>query len=1254
MNMIKRVLVSSFLCLSATQANSAVLNLSQSPLFTSTYVAPNVFFELDDSGSMDWEVSVRPYWNFCAYDPNATGVYSATSVCGSIVANDGLIRSYGNGNYRYFTYLFTTNDNLYGDDCNSNDYNAIQACSSAGDKEWRIYSSDLNTVYYNPTTPYTPWPGACTNSGTDCANASFTAARSNPRESTTGYSTTRNLNGSFYHVWIDDRGYNTADGRPLRALAVNATTTGNGEVDLWDSHVKIVLNSTNVQVYRSTYLPTFLGLGETEVLQTTLSGSGCYNVLGTADLVRQVANGTLSYTSTGAAGCRTIATAKTNFANWYQYNRRRSFAAKNAIGNIVTRFPNYRYGINVINNTDNFFIEVPASTVTDYTSHNNNLLTSLYAFDWDALGTPLRNGLARAGQYFDNELSGKSNPIVYPCQQNFTILFTDGYWNDSSAPSYIGDNDRDGISKTLADVARYYYLKDLSPLANQVLPNAYDPATYQHMVTFGVGFGVSGLLKDTDDDGWPNPPLAVNGNWGNPFNSDAEKADDLWHAAFNSNGFYLNAQDASNITDSMGKILANISDRSASAAPVAQNSTVLNSSSQVYQAIFNTNNWTGDLLAYPIGVDTQLASAPAWSAACALTGGNCAPTSSVYTALAPNNRVIFTRNWTGANNGIAFRWPSNYVSYKVSGSLPTNMAEFLGQAPFTANTTTTSQISANQAYGAQLLNYLRGDRSQESLKNATYNFRDRTNVLGDIVNSSPVYVGPPARLYPDTLESSPYSTFKNTYSTRSPLVYVGANDGMLHAFSATDGYEKLAYISGARQIYDKLPTLSTTPYQHAYFNDGSPTEGDVFYSSAWHTILASGLGNGGQTLYAIDITNPTQFTEANAANLYLFEFSDIDDPDFGYVQGQPIIAKVRTGVNQSKWAIIVNNGYNSTQADGYASTTGKACLFILFIEQGINGTWVADSNYIKIPVGSTNLTNPNGLSTPYAVDIDQDYIVDYVYAGDLKGNMWKFDLRNTTPTNWKNNASILYTASFATAGDQPITAPPVVGPHPNGLSYGVMVYFGTGKYLELTDNTTSGQVTQSFYAIWDKLAGATVAKTGLVQQNILGEATTTAGSFRAVSSNTINWTSNLGWYMNFVVNGANSGERQISQPILRNNNVIFTTMIPSSSVCDFGGNSWIMELDAASGGAPQMSPFDANNDGLFTDADYLTITIAGNPTTLKVGGLKSAAGITGTPAVMLSPDKSKEVKVMSGSQGLTSAIENPGSNPGRQNWRQLY
>lgn len=1241
-------------------SSAALLNLQQTPLFLGNSVPPNVFFQLDDSGSMDWEFVMKPYWESCAYDPNTTGAFSASTTCGTYIKGEALMRGYGNGGFRYFSYLYRNTDNLYPDDCNDANFNSIEGCPSAGTQEWRAFTSSLNGVYYNPDNIYAPWQGDCT--GSACTDASFTAARSNPVQGTTGYAPVRNLNGSSYEVWIDDKGYGGT--RPLRGLAVNATVGANDVVDLWDSHVRIVLNNgNNAQVFSTTYVPTVLGMGAITTLRATLtSSSACYNALGPQSLVQAMFNGSSAYNSTGAPGCLTIAEAKTNFANWYVYNRRRSLSAKNVISVIVSQFTNFRYGINTIN--DNFFVQVPPSGTTDFTPYNTTLIDTLFTYNWQQLGTPLRSALQRTGRYYANQLTGKTNPIIQSCQQNYTILLTDGYWNPDTV-SGIGDADQDGISVTLADVARYYYINDLNTsLTNNVIPNEWDPATWQHQVTYTIGFGISGNLVDTDGDGWPNPPLQTNSNWGNPITDLAAKADDLWHAAYNAAGVYLNGANSNEVSNGLGQVLSNIAQRASSAAPVAQNSSILNVGSTVYQSTFNSANWTGDVLAFPISSTGVIDPTPIWSASCMLNGGACTTPTGTFAGIAANNRVIITRNWTGADNGIAFRWPSNYASFKVSGSLPTNMANFLEDAPYSANTSTSWQIAFNQAYGQALVDYLRGSQAQEAQNGGSYAFRNRTSILGDIVDSSPVYVPAPYRTYPDALESAPYSTFKTTYINRTPIVYVGANDGMLHGFNANTGAEVLGYIPGARRIFQNISDLSEVPYTHSFFVDATPAEADVFYNGAWRTILVTTLGNGGQSISALDVTNPSTFTEGNANNIYLWEFNDSNDNDLGYVQGTPIIAKVRTGVNQSKWAVIVNNGYNNSQADGAASTNGRAALYILFIEAGINGSWVADTSYIKIQVGTGSVFTPNGLSTPFAVDTNSDYVVDYVYAGDLQGNMWKFDLTSTTPTAWKTAATRLYTASFSAANDQKITAPPVVGPHPNGISYGLMVYFGTGKYLEPTDNTSTGQVTQAFYGIWDKMAGATVTENKLVQQQILGTATTGIGvnarNYRVTSSNPVNWatgsTQNLGWYMNLVVgSNPNNGERQVSQPLLRNGNVIFTTILPSSDPCAFSGTSWLMELDAATGGAPNATPFDTNNDGIFNTLDYLTVNSGGTNVTAPVAGVQSTVGLTSTPTVFITADKSKEVKVQSGSQGLGTVNENPEGGPiGRQNWRQLF
>ncbi|MBS0287748.1 MAG: hypothetical protein JSR17_10660 [Proteobacteria bacterium] len=1237
-----------------------MLNLPQSPVSLTTPIPPNIMFDLDDSGSMDWEYLGRLAWEGCAYDPNFTGSYSSSTVCGSQWTGDPGLPSYANGKYLNFGYIYNNNTNVYlaynptgcGYISSTVGLNAIEACPAAGNADWRFFSASQNYMFYNPGTQYVPWIANCS-SGTACANANFSSALDYPVSGMPGYTNSRNMAGFKYEVWIDDKGYSGT--RPLRAASVNVTSGANSQVDLWDSHVTVVLNAANAQVYLTTYAPTAAGLNPTTTLQTTITDGGCYDVLGSNSLVRNIVSGGLSWTAQGDAGCLTLSQAQQNAANWYQYARRRSMAARGTIAYIMNQYPYFNYGINTINN--DFFISVPPAGTTNFTPYINTILSTILNYQWQAQGTPSRSGLARIGQYYQNKLSGKTNPITAACQQNYAILMTDGYWyTGDSLPSGIADNDGDGVSQTLADVAYFYYINNLQPswTANQVIPNVWDPATWLHMVSFTVGFGVLGNLT-AGSNGWPNPPLAINGNWGNPFLTESAKADDLWHAAFNSKGNYVAAQSPTSAAKSLSAILANIALRNASYSSVAQNSTVLNTSSAVYQATVNGTN--GDVEAYSLSTNGVLNTTPLWSANCMLTGGPCLNPVGRNATPNPSNRVVITRNWTGANNGVPFRWPSNYASYKVSGSLPTNMANFLANAPYTANTTTSTQITANQNYGQALLDYLRGNRTQEVQNGGTYGFRNRATLLGDIIDSSPIYVPAPYRNYPDSIEASPYSTFKSTYANRAPMVYVGGNDGMLHAFNASNGTETLAYIPGVRQIYQNLPNLSLTNYTHNFFVDGSPTEADMYFGSAWHTILTGYLRNGGQGIYAIDITNPANFTETNASSLYLWEFTDQDDPDLGYVEGNVSVGKVWTSSTQSQWAVIFGNGYNNSQADGYASTNGKAALFIL-IPALFNGTWILNTNYYKIPVGSGTVAAPNGLSAPYLADTSGDFTVDYVYAGDLQGNMWKFDLTSKNPANWSSNASILFTASNASAGDQPITAQPIVGAHPNGISYGVIVYFGTGQFLQTSDNSTSGQTTQTFYAIWDKLGSpTTVTKSQLLQQTIIGEATGTNGNYRIVSNNPVNWSSNMGWYMNLIESTAssNNGERVISQPLLRNDNVIFSTLIPSTTVCVPGGSSWLMELSAANGGTPAATPFDVNNDGTFSTADYVQVTISGHRYNQAAAGVQSAVGMTGTPAVFLSPDKQTETKVLSGSQGLGTVNENPAAGPaGRQNWRQLY
>lgn len=1248
---------------------AALINLSQTPLFLTTNSISNLFFLIDDSGSMDWEILNRTHWHFCAYDPNAGGSFSSNN-CGWEIT-DHLLNSYGSGGYRTFEYIYHNADNGYNDDCSGTSTNSIGSCTEAGTADWRVYSSDVNLVYYNPSLTYSPWGGACLNNGTLCANASFSAARSSPREGTTGYSVTRDLAGTVYDVTIDNKGFSGT--RPLRGTNVNVTNTSNGLTDLWDSHVTFVVNNGSIEVYEVNYAPNTTGINKTSTLKATLTNlAGCYNVLGNQSLVQQVFNGTYAYDSMGASGCKLITQVQTNMANWYEYYRRRGSNAKAAVAEVINLFPNFRYGFSVLNKNVQTFVEMPASNA-DLASHNQNIINTMFSFEWPPQGTPLRRGLEMVGQYFSGDLN-KTSPITESCQQNFTVLITDSLWNGQAPASVAHDEDGDGYKGTFADVARYFYTHDLSPLANEVIPNPYDPATYQHLVSFLVTFGSEGNLVDTDNDGWPNPALGVSSNWGDPFHSELAKLDDVWHGAFNSHGLFTAAQTPDEITDKLIQVLQNITERESSVSSVAQNTTTLQTSSQVFQATFHSKTWKGNLYAYNINLQGTIASSPAWNAGCVLTGGDCQLPlilAANNPGISPSNRVIITRAWDGSNAGIAFRFPSNYASYKVSGVLPTNLAYFLANAPYSANTSDATQISANQTYGEKLLNYLRGVRTEEVQNNGTYQFRDRESILGDIVHSDPLYVSPPNRFYPDDFEASAYSTFKSTYAGRNPMVIAGANDGFLHIFNATTGSEILAFVPGNREIYEHLPNLSKTSYTHEYFVDGSATEADVYVNNAWKTVVVGDLRNGGQGIYALDITDPSTFTEANASNLYLWEFTDKDDPDMGYVYGRITIAKVNSPSGSPKWAALFGNGYNNSASDGYASSTGKAYLFIVYLDGGLDGTWTQGTDYIKIPVGTGTTTTPDGLSTPYAIDRDGDFVVDYVYGGDLHGNLWKFDLRDATPSNWTSQT--LFTASYQTAGDQPITGEMVVGVHPStpkDLNAGALIYFGTGKYLETNDIITV-PTTQSFYGIWDKFDGSTVAKSQLLEQNILAETTYSYDSnndgtldsstaVRQLSDYSIDWTTKRGWFINLKVDGSstNTGERQISRPLLRNEAIVFTTMIPSSSSCSFGGSSWLMEVAQENGGVLDSTPLDLNHDGTFSSADYIAIgDINGDGVTdyIPVSGQKSPSGLTSTPAVFVSPDKESEIKVLNGTGGLTTVRENPGSGPhGRQNWKQIY
>jgi len=711
-----------------------------------------------------------------------------------------------------------------------------------------------------------------------------------------------------------------------------------------------------------------------------------------------------------------------------------------------------------------------------------------------------------------------------------------------------------------------------------------------------------------------------------PYGVDAATLDQL--AAAGGTAQALSAGDAASLSAALNAVFSSIMADASSAASIALDSGSISVNSHLYQGRFThftASDWSGQLLSLPIAADGSVG-ASQWDAGLLLAG------------VAPTNRVIATYNPT-TGNAVPFRWASLDVSQQAA-----------------LDTHPTTGVADGQ--GAARLDYVRGDATHEGAGN---HYRVRDSRLGDIVYSTPVYVGAPNALYPDTLEAAAYSAFRVAQSGRRTVVYVGANDGMLHAFAATTGQELFAYVPSA--VVGHLNQLTSTAYVHRYYVDGTPAVADGYFGGAWHTVLAGGLRAGGQAVYALDVTNPGALAnEAAVAAHVLWEFSDRNDPDLGYSFSTPTLARMHSG----QWVAIFGNGYNNTEADGAASATGDAVLYIVDLATGVLVN--------KIDTGAgmaadpTGLGRANGLATPAVADLDGDGIADLAYAGDLFGNLWKFDLSGANSAAWDvayHSGGVpvpLFRARGADGGVQPITERPQVGGHGPGQIGGVMVYFGTGKYFEVGDNVAAGQTTQTFYGLWDKNDGAvpTFTRGDLVQQAILHELAVGGHDVRVTSQVTVDWATRYGWYLDLYNteggNMDNLGERQVSDPLLLHGRIVFTTLIPSADPCAFGGSGWLMELDAYGGGRLGSPPFDLDDDGEFTDHDKVTTTDEnGNNALQTVSGKKSTVGIISTPGVMSDPATNTEYKYTSGSTGLLErTTENPGVLlDGRQSWRQL-
>lgn len=577
----------------------------------------------------------------------------------------------------------------------------------------------------------------------------------------------------------------------------------------------------------------------------------------------------------------------------------------------------------------------------------------------------------------------------------------------------------------------------------------------------------------------------------------------------------------------------------------------------LYQAAFNAATGNGSLKKYQLrfdGANSTIRKAPNadWDAADILTG------MSSPAQPAPNLRRIYTAGLTADQTlrTIPFLWSEFSVAQQTILHTSKGIDDQLGE---------------------KRLDYLRGGRRYE-LGQVDGIFRARDRLLGAVVHAAPVFVGAP-----DAAVRGPdYQAFYDAGKTRRSVVYVGAADGMLHAFAADTGEELFAYIPQA--LFHHLTQLTAVDYAYRPYVDGALAVAEARLGQQWKSVLVAGMGGGAQGVFALDVTRPEQFERGLGV---LWEFTDKDDADIGHVVGAPLIAKFKIGISKGapiyRYFAVVAGGLNNYRDDGVGKFNAQAsgALFLLALDKAGADKWIAGLNYFKflVPISDKNMVN--GLMAPSAV-LAADGSVSHVYAGDLQGNLWRFNFAGNAP--WSNALGSmplkpLFTASDAQRNRQPITQKAQVV---FAADDAYMVLFGTGKLLEGSDLDRQRFTGQSFYAILDILDNKTVMRSQLTERKLA--TTHSGGNTLEISGSTVRYSApgvtEKGWYVDFT-DANKSGERSIASAQIIDGNLFFNTYIPAADTCQqASGRSYM--LNALTG-----LPAYANPTTYFTPAAAL-------------------------------------------------------------------
>lgn len=861
-----------------------------------------------------------------------------------------------------------------------------------------------------------------------------------------------------------------------------------------------------------------------------------------------------------------------NFANWYQYHRTRNKMAKAGASEAFGRLgKNFRVGFDTIWNRgggrENTLGSTPAYPIPYETNdglfERTNRDTFYNRLQAASAGgnTPLHGALQRAGRYFSTDdpyKDGTGNMLA--CRQNYALLTTDGYWNqrnsDGGYSPFVGNADK---GSKYGDG----YSDTLADVAyhywkTDLMPDLANDDTLKTWQNM-VTFGISIGLQGTLDP--TKPPPAT---WPDPINnSGAQRIDDLWHASLNAQGSFVVATDTEKFANALDEALKTIAQRSASGSNIASSSTKTESTTLTFVAGFTSGTWIGDMNASPFNAAlTGVSDKPLWSLSKTFGAGG-------VNAAFSQRRVLTSFGGTAQlfNNAL----PSSAIFARTA----------TGKAP---------AVSA-----ADNIDYLRGDQSKEEGQTGGV-LRKRAYPLGDIVDSSPAFVE-------DT-----------------GTVYVGANDGMLHAISVKDGKILFSYVPKGLD-FAEMAKLSAPDYEHHYFVDGQMDVTSRANQGSGRNILVAALGRGGRGVFALNVTDPTNMAAGNVLWDQTFQTpaSGADpDADMGYVFGA---VRIRPGNADKTYALVPN---------GIDSANGSAVLYAY--ELSSTGS-IVKTHKLVADAGSGN-----GLMSTGMADFNGDGKIDAVYGGDLKGNIWRWNFEGTNPTA----AVKLFQAVDPAGKAQPITGGLAVGRDTSGK---VFVGFGTGRFISNSDVPGDGVVSQvqSIYGIID--SNATIASRGDLQARTIpfsgktkdGEDARGFETFTALGSG------KKGWYIDLPV-----PERVTSAPTIYGSAMYLTSVIPATGVDCSGatGKGFINALNLFTGTSPKSGGYFADSTGL-KDKDGNSGVIGSVGTT---GGMPTEVNVTDTLVTVGTGAGPSELSSGTGSEGINPPT---GGQPSRISWREI-